>query len=63
MSAAVQDRLEQIWGTPRTFWGWLSSVDHKQIGRRYLATAMLFLIAGGSKLSSSVSSWLAPIKD
>jgi len=47
MSAAVQDRLEQIWGTPRTFWGWLSSVDHKQIGRRYLVTAMLFLIVGG----------------
>src|SRR5215471_10511780 len=47
MSAAVQNRLEQIWGTPRTFRGWLSSVDHKQIGRRYLVTAMLFLIAGG----------------
>src|SRR5215472_8379100 len=47
MSAAVQDRLEQIRGTLRTFWGWLSSVDHKQIGRRYLATAMLFPIVGG----------------
>jgi cytochrome c oxidase subunit I len=27
--------------------GWLSSVDHKEIGKRYLVTAFLFLIIGG----------------
>ena len=47
MSTAVQERLEQIWETPETLWGWLSTVDHKKIGTRYLVTAMVFLIAGG----------------
>lgn len=47
MSTAVQERLTQIWETPRTFTGWLSIVDHKEIGRRYLVTAFLFLILGG----------------
>jgi heme/copper-type cytochrome/quinol oxidase subunit 1 len=27
--------------------GWFSTVDHKEIGRRYLVTAMAFLIIGG----------------
>ena len=27
--------------------GWLSSVDHKEIGLRYIYTAFLFLILGG----------------
>ncbi len=46
-SAAVQQRLTEIWETPKTTWGWLSTVDHKEIGKRYLATAFLFLILGG----------------
>ncbi|HVW85943.1 MAG TPA: cytochrome c oxidase subunit I [Bryobacteraceae bacterium] len=47
MGTAVQERLTQIWETPRTLTGWLSSVDHKEIGKRYLVTAMLFLLIGG----------------
>lgn len=47
MSTAVQERLTQIWETPKGPWGWLSSVDHKQVGRRYLVTAFLFLLVGG----------------
>jgi len=43
----VAERLEQIWKTRPGFLGWLSSVDHKQIGRRYLVTAFAFLIIGG----------------
>ncbi len=39
--------LEQIWETPRGFFGTLSSVDHKTIGKRYLVTAFAFLLAGG----------------
>jgi hypothetical protein len=27
-------QLEHVWGTPRTLLGWLSTVDHKHIGRR-----------------------------
>ena len=29
------------------FWGWLTSVDHKSIGKRYIVTAFLMFIAGG----------------
>lgn len=43
----VARQLEQIWKTRPGFLGWLSSVDHKQIGRRYLVTAFAFLIIGG----------------
>ena len=43
----MHERLEQLWERPRTITGWLTSVDHKDIGRRYLATAFAFLIIGG----------------
>jgi cytochrome c oxidase subunit I len=39
--------LQHLWETPETLWGRLSTVDHKEIGKRYLATAMVFLIIGG----------------
>src|SRR5689334_18195768 len=45
---AVLDRqLERVWGTPATLWGVLATVDHKRIGRRYIATAFIFLTMGG----------------
>lgn len=47
MSVAVEERLTQLWETLHTLKGWFSTVDHKQIGRRYLLTAFLFLILGG----------------
>jgi cytochrome c oxidase subunit I len=47
MSAVITERLTRIWETPATFRGWLSTVDHKEIGRRYLVTAVAFLIVGG----------------
>ncbi len=47
MSAAEVERLTHIWETPAGLRGWLSTVDHKEIGRRYLVTAMVFLIVGG----------------
>lgn len=46
-TAAVAQRLKSIWETPKTPWGWFASVDHKEIGHRYLVTAFLFLIVGG----------------
>jgi cytochrome c oxidase subunit I len=39
--------LEELWETKPGVYGWLSSVDHKEIGIRYIVTAFLFLIAGG----------------
>ena len=40
-------RLTEVWGTPRTLYGRLASVDHKVIGRRYILTAFAFLALGG----------------
>jgi cytochrome c oxidase subunit 1/cytochrome c oxidase subunit I+III len=39
--------LEGIWKTEPGLAGWLSSVDHKEIGKRYIVTAFIFLILGG----------------
>src|SRR5262245_58086749 len=47
VNPALTERLKGIWETPAGPVGWLTTVDHKEIGRRYLVTAMLFLFAGG----------------
>ncbi|QQO16890.1 cytochrome c oxidase subunit I [Bradyrhizobium diazoefficiens] len=39
--------LAETWKTPAGFWGALSTVDHKIIGRRYIFTAFVFLALGG----------------
>src|SRR3954454_6963834 len=39
--------LERTWADDPGLWGWLRSVDHKAIGRRYLVTAAtMFVFAG-----------------
>jgi cytochrome c oxidase subunit I len=43
----LAEQLAQTWRTPRGFWGSLTTVDHKIIGRRYIVTAFVFLAAGG----------------
>ena len=45
--AKLEARLERTWQRPPGFLGWLATVDHKEIGRRYIATALLFLALGG----------------
>ncbi|MFP3547001.1 cytochrome c oxidase subunit I [Rhizobium sp. SIMBA_035] len=40
-------KLHQVWKTPAGLWGAISTVDHKIIGRRYIATAFVFLLLGG----------------
>ena len=40
-------RLERSWMRPPGFLGWLATVDHKEIGRRYIVTALIFLALGG----------------
>ncbi len=40
-------RLQKIWETAPGIGGWLSTVDHKEIGLRYIITAFAFLILGG----------------
>jgi len=45
--AALHAFLSETWKTPKGFSGWLTTVDHKLIGRRYIVTAFLFLILAG----------------
>jgi cytochrome c oxidase subunit 1 len=39
--------LEHAWGRSPGLWGWLTDIDHKAIGRRYLVTAFAFFALGG----------------
>lgn len=64
---ALTARLAQVWSTPRGFWGALSSVDHKVVGRRYILTAFVFLFLGGLlavmirlQLSSAEARFIGP---
>jgi cytochrome c oxidase subunit 1 len=45
--AKLEARLEKTWARPPGVFGWLSTVDHKDIGRRYIITALVFLALGG----------------
>src|SRR3954451_5030449 len=45
--ARLEARLERTWGRPPGILGWLATVDHKEIGRRYIVTALIFLALGG----------------
>ncbi len=45
--AALDAALRRIWGRQPGFWGWLTTVDHKEVGRRYIATAFCFLFLAG----------------
>lgn len=46
-AATVQQRLINLWETPHTLHGELSTVDHKKLGKRYIVTALVFLVIGG----------------
>ena len=46
-SAADRGRLVALWERPHTLWGWFATVDHNEIGIRYLVTAFAFLSVGG----------------
>ncbi|MEU5723631.1 cytochrome c oxidase subunit I [Micromonospora sp. NPDC047738] len=40
-------RLAEHWDEPRSLRAWLTTVDHKKIGRRYLVTAAFFFVLAG----------------
>jgi cytochrome c oxidase subunit I len=44
---ALHKRLERTWASQPGLIGWLSEVNHKQIAKRYIVTAMIFLVLGG----------------
>ncbi|MGH2718788.1 MAG: cbb3-type cytochrome c oxidase subunit I, partial [Actinomycetota bacterium] len=39
--------LEEAWSEPGGIVSWLTTVDHKRIGMKYLVTALVFLVIGG----------------
>ena len=41
------DLLRRTWSSKAGLWGWLSEINHKAIGRRYIVTAFIFLLVGG----------------
>ncbi|MBV9760028.1 MAG: cytochrome c oxidase subunit I [Acidobacteriaceae bacterium] len=45
--ASIESRLTELWETPKTLRGWFATVDHKELGIRYLVTAFAFLLVGG----------------
>jgi len=47
VDAPLTEKLKSLWETRPGFMGWLATVDHKEIGLRYIITAFAFLIAGG----------------
>ncbi|MDD5460237.1 MAG: cytochrome c oxidase subunit I [Methylococcales bacterium] len=47
IGSAAEIRLAELWETAPGWRGWLSTVDHKTIGLRYLVTAFIFLLMGG----------------
>jgi len=46
-STPDSESLEEVWGDTPGIAGFLTSVDHKRIGVRYLVTAVVFLFVGG----------------
>jgi cytochrome c oxidase subunit I+III len=45
---ARTDLLHRAWSTRPGFIGWLGAVNHKQIGKRYIVTAIVFFAIGGA---------------
>ncbi len=46
-SPTLERRLHEMWESEPGLRGWLSTVDHKEIGVMYLVTAFAFLVVGG----------------
>src|SRR6195256_4172260 len=44
---ALRERLRKIWETKPGLAGFLGTVDHKEIGLRYIVTAFVLLAVGG----------------
>jgi hypothetical protein len=44
---AHREALERTWSGPGGFRGWLTSVDHKSIAKRYLITAFVWFALAG----------------
>src|SRR4051812_33078163 len=48
MSTRDEEQLSRTWADKPGLIGWLSTTDHKRIGRRYLVTAIVFFALAGA---------------
>ncbi|MCU1287089.1 MAG: ctaD [Acidobacteriales bacterium] len=46
--ATLHQRLDKTWSDPSGFIGWFKQVNHRSIGKRYIVTAFIFFLLGGS---------------
>lgn len=46
-NASLTEKLRSFWEGESGIAGWLSTVDHKKLGLRYMVTAFIFLVVGG----------------
>ncbi|MHA7837594.1 MAG: cytochrome c oxidase subunit I, partial [bacterium] len=61
------EALAEIWSSPSGLLGWFQPVNHKVIGKRYIATAFVFFLLGGIEalalrvqLAGPEQGWLGP---
>jgi len=47
LEAHGRAELTRAWSDPPTLKGWICTLDHKKIARRFIVTALLFFFAGG----------------
>ena len=57
---ATPELLEEHWHETPGLGSFLTTVDHKRIGKRYLYTGLLFLVIGGLESLVLGSSWPSP---
>ena len=43
----IGPQLERIYQPRKGFWGWMTTVDHKSVAKRYVATAFAFFLLAG----------------
>ncbi|WP_374471793.1 cytochrome c oxidase subunit I [Phenylobacterium sp.] len=58
LEAAEHETLHRAWAEKPGLWGFLTSVDPKEIGKRYVATGLVFLVLGGL-LAAAIRAQLA----
>jgi cytochrome c oxidase subunit 1 len=59
--------MEELWGTPPGLLGWLSAVNHRAVGKRFIVTSFVFFLIGGiealvmrAQLASSLGTVTGP---
>jgi len=47
LDEATLEQLQRLWDRPRGIYGWLATVNHKDIAMRYIVTAFVFFVLAG----------------